>query len=86
MFNFILILSSSIPIEIINDTNYEKHEEFYVELGEPIWANYERKGDASLENAAPILSENNRCKIIIIEDDVLKVLIYLLKIWRLFKF
>lgn len=69
----------TIPIEIINDTTYEKSEEFYVELDDPIWTDEE--DSSKNKNGGPILSENNRCKIVIQQDEVLKVKTVLFKMF-----
>ncbi|KAF7629969.1 hypothetical protein Mgra_00009042 [Meloidogyne graminicola] len=65
---------ATIYIEIINDDEYEKSEDFFVELGPP------RLKDASPrseivngpKDGRPILGEYNRCKIVITEDKEFK--------------
>lgn len=78
-FIFVLIMTSryraEIAVEIINDDEYEKNEDFYLELGQPIWhreGHYEK--DAEL--GKPILSDHPRCKIVITEDREFKVKFY----------
>ncbi|CAJ0961744.1 unnamed protein product, partial [Mesorhabditis belari] len=54
-----------IVVEIVNDIEYEKNEEFYIELGEPIWHNIQEGEGAE---GRPLLGDHPRCKVIIIED------------------
>lgn len=72
-------LSAEIRIEIINDDHYECCEDFYIQLCDPIWHDKhnldenELSSDTVKPDGSPILNENNRCKIIIKEDEELKV-------------
>uniref|UniRef100_A0A1I8A5K8 Sodium/calcium exchanger 3 n=1 Tax=Steinernema glaseri TaxID=37863 RepID=A0A1I8A5K8_9BILA len=54
-----------IRIEIVNDDEYEKSEDFYIELGEPIWVNRPKEAD---ELGKPLLGDHSRCKVVITED------------------
>uniref|UniRef100_A0A183BVT1 Sodium/calcium exchanger 3 n=1 Tax=Globodera pallida TaxID=36090 RepID=A0A183BVT1_GLOPA len=65
---------AEIHIEIVNDDEYEKSEEFFVELGTPEW----RVGKGQVEvkegspDGRPILGEHLRCKVVITEDKEFK--------------
>ncbi|VDK52891.1 unnamed protein product [Anisakis simplex] len=58
---------AEIEIRIVNDDEYEKNEEFYLELGEPIW-HHEEPVDEEAALGRPVLSDLPRCKIVITED------------------
>ncbi|TKR60574.1 hypothetical protein L596_027801 [Steinernema carpocapsae] len=60
---------AEICIEIINDDEYEKSEDFYIELGDPIWINKPKDAD---ELGRPVLSDHYRCKVVITEDKEFK--------------
>ncbi|KAH7716619.1 Protein NCX-1 b [Aphelenchoides avenae] len=62
---------AEIRIDIINDEKYEKSEDFYVQLGEPVWHGEHPPGQDGADGR-PVLGENARCKIVITEDDELK--------------
>lgn len=57
---------AEIYIPITNDDEYEKHEDFFIELGEPIW-HKEIKDDEEGIEGKPILGFS-RCKVVITED------------------
>ncbi|KAL3115582.1 hypothetical protein niasHT_014259 [Heterodera trifolii] len=65
---------AEIHIEIINDDEYEKSEEFFVEMGTPEWR--DGKGQVGPKegqpDGRPILGEHSRCKILITEDKEFK--------------
>ncbi|KAK5966618.1 hypothetical protein GCK32_017389, partial [Trichostrongylus colubriformis] len=63
-------IKAEIHIPIVNDDEYEKSEEFFIELGEPIWHREVTDGDEGLEGR-PILSMS-RCKVVITEDKEFK--------------
>jgi solute carrier family 8 (sodium/calcium exchanger) len=56
---------------VINDTEYEKSEDFYIELGQPVW-HKETQVDEKGPDGRPLLGAHTRCKVVIIEDDELK--------------
>uniref|UniRef100_A0A7E4UWF2 Sodium/calcium exchanger 1 n=1 Tax=Panagrellus redivivus TaxID=6233 RepID=A0A7E4UWF2_PANRE len=56
-----------LEIEIINDDEYEKSEDFYIELGQPVWETDIGPGENGADGR-PILGAHTRCKVIIIED------------------
>ncbi|CAJ0579276.1 unnamed protein product, partial [Mesorhabditis spiculigera] len=58
-----------ITVEIVNDIEYEKNEEFYIELGEPIWQDA-HEGEGA--EGRPVLGDHPRCKVVIIEDKEIK--------------
>uniref|UniRef100_A0A915A8H3 Calx-beta domain-containing protein n=1 Tax=Parascaris univalens TaxID=6257 RepID=A0A915A8H3_PARUN len=62
---------AEIAVEIINDDEYEKNEDFYLELGEPIWHRECHYGK-DVELGRPALSDHPRCKIVITEDHEFK--------------
>lgn len=62
---------------IINDDEYEKSEEFYLELGEPVWLDEVKEGEEGAEGR-PVLSDHPRCKIVITEDKEFKVSLWVL--------
>ncbi|GMS79921.1 hypothetical protein PENTCL1PPCAC_2096 [Pristionchus entomophagus] len=66
--------SAEIRIEIINDDEYEKNEDFTIELGEPIWHRDEDdfKDEKEALEGRPVLSSIKRCKVIITEDKEFK--------------
>lgn len=66
---------AEIEIQIVNDDEYEKNEDFYLELGEPIW---HREGLTCFETekGKPVLSRHHRCKVVITEDREFKVLLF----------
>lgn len=55
-------------IKIINDDEYEKNEDFYLELGNPTWHTALSSIDVDNDPGRPILSSHPRCKIVITED------------------
>lgn len=57
---------------MINDTEYEKSEDFYIELGQPIGDNEKPPQDPKAPDGRPVLGDHSRCKVVIIEDDELK--------------
>ncbi|CAJ90511.1 Calx-beta domain-containing protein [Caenorhabditis elegans] len=57
---------AEIYIPIVNDDEYEKHEDFYIELGEPIWHRELADDEEGIEGK-PILGFS-RCKVVITED------------------
>ncbi|CAI4223354.1 unnamed protein product [Auanema sp. JU1783] len=57
----------TIEIPIVNDDEYEKAEEFFIELGEPIW---HRPPNAD-DEGRPLLAMS-RCKVVITEDKEFK--------------
>lgn len=63
---------AEIRIEIVNDNQYEKNEDFYIELGVPVWHTPAPPGEDGLDGT-PVLGEHRRCKILIIEDQQFKV-------------
>ncbi|KAI6212934.1 CBN-NCX-1 protein [Aphelenchoides besseyi] len=63
--------TADIRIRIINDDEYEKSEDFYIELGQPIWHKENQIGENGADGR-PILGDHTRCKVVIIEDDELK--------------
>ncbi|VDM60633.1 unnamed protein product [Angiostrongylus costaricensis] len=58
-------IKAEIRIPIINDDEYEKSEDFYIELGEPIWGTDSEKTEGN--DGRPVLSLY-RCKVVITED------------------
>uniref|UniRef100_A0AC35FWV6 Calx-beta domain-containing protein n=1 Tax=Panagrolaimus sp. PS1159 TaxID=55785 RepID=A0AC35FWV6_9BILA len=56
-----------IEIEIINDDEYEKSEDFYVELSPPVWLTDYGLGEGGADGR-PLLGAHTRCRIDIIED------------------
>uniref|UniRef100_A0AC34FNK9 Calx-beta domain-containing protein n=2 Tax=Panagrolaimus sp. ES5 TaxID=591445 RepID=A0AC34FNK9_9BILA len=60
-----------IEIEIINDDEYEKSEDFYVELSDPIWVTDYGLGEGGADGR-PVLGAHTRCRIDIIEDMAFK--------------
>uniref|UniRef100_A0A914QE82 Calx-beta domain-containing protein n=1 Tax=Panagrolaimus davidi TaxID=227884 RepID=A0A914QE82_9BILA len=56
-----------IEIEIINDDEYEKSEDFYVELSPPVWLTDYGLGEGGADGR-PVLGAHTRCRIDIIED------------------
>ena len=65
--------SATIKFKLINDDTFERSEEFYIELGQPIWHKERQKPLAADEaDGSPILGDHTRCKIVIIEDDKFK--------------
>uniref|UniRef100_A0AC34R8K4 Calx-beta domain-containing protein n=1 Tax=Panagrolaimus sp. JU765 TaxID=591449 RepID=A0AC34R8K4_9BILA len=62
---------AKIEIEIINDDEYEKSEDFFVELGHPIWETDFGPGENGADGR-PVLGAHTRCKIVIIEDKEFK--------------
>lgn len=65
---------AEIRMEIINDNRYEKNEDFFIELGAPIWHTPSPDGEDDADGR-PVVGEIKRCKIIIIEDQQFKVLL-----------
>ncbi|VDP13962.1 unnamed protein product [Heligmosomoides polygyrus] len=63
-------IKAEIRIPIVNDDEYEKNEEFYIELGEPIWHRDISEMDEGVEGH-PLLSMS-RCKVVITEDKEFK--------------
>uniref|UniRef100_A0A158P9X3 Sodium/calcium exchanger 1 n=1 Tax=Angiostrongylus cantonensis TaxID=6313 RepID=A0A158P9X3_ANGCA len=63
-------IKAEIRIPIINDDDYEKSEDFYIELAEPIWSNDSRKTEEG-NGGRPVLSLH-RCKVVITEDKEFK--------------
>nr|CAD2163668.1 unnamed protein product [Meloidogyne enterolobii] len=60
---------ATIYIEITNDDEYEKSEDFYVELGPPRLKDSSPRSEvANGPDGRPILGEHHRCKIVITED------------------
>uniref|UniRef100_A0A8R1DGN3 Calx-beta domain-containing protein n=1 Tax=Caenorhabditis japonica TaxID=281687 RepID=A0A8R1DGN3_CAEJA len=57
---------AEIYIPITNDDEYEKNEDFYIELGQPIWHKELSENDEGMEGK-PILGFS-RCKVVITED------------------
>ncbi|CAB3396772.1 unnamed protein product [Caenorhabditis bovis] len=57
---------AEIHIPIVNDDEYEKSEEFYIELGEPIWHRVIADDEEGIEGK-PILGFS-KCKVVITED------------------
>lgn len=68
LYNF----SADIRIRVINDTEYEKSEDFFIELGQPVWHKENQEGENGADGR-PVLGDHSRCKVVIIEDDQLKV-------------
>ncbi|KAI1727170.1 calx-beta domain-containing protein [Ditylenchus destructor] len=64
-------VKAGIEIEIINDDEYEKAEDFYVELGEPIW-HVKKTSDQSGPDGRPIVGAHKRCRVTITEDKEFK--------------
>ncbi|CAD5233233.1 unnamed protein product [Bursaphelenchus xylophilus] len=62
---------AEIEIEIINDDEYEKTEDFYVELEAPIWHAKNQDGQDGADGR-PILGAHTRCKVLITEDKEFK--------------
>ncbi|KAK6028359.1 Calx-beta domain protein [Ostertagia ostertagi] len=63
-------IKAEIHIPIVNDDEYEKSEEFFIELGEPVWHREIEDGEEGLEGR-PVLSLS-RCKVVITEDKEFK--------------
>lgn len=64
---------ATIYIEIANDDEYEKSEDFYVELGSPRLKDSSPRSEvANGPDGRPILGEHHRCKIVITEDKEFK--------------
>lgn len=63
---------AQIEIEIINDDEYEKEEDFYVELSAPRWETDLGPGENGADGS-PVLGSHTRCKVVIIEDKEFKV-------------
>ncbi|KAJ1351859.1 hypothetical protein KIN20_008022 [Parelaphostrongylus tenuis] len=63
-------VKGEIHIPIVNDDEYEKNEDFFIVLGEPIWGNDSRKTDHE-SDGRPVLSLH-RCKVVITEDKEFK--------------
>ncbi|PIO69550.1 Calx-beta domain protein [Teladorsagia circumcincta] len=63
-------IKAEIRVPIVNDDEYEKSEEFFIELGEPVWHREIEDGDEGLEGR-PVLSLS-RCKVVITEDKEFK--------------
>ncbi|CAK5044207.1 unnamed protein product [Meloidogyne enterolobii] len=60
---------ATIYIEITNDDEYEKSEDFYVELGPPRLKDSSPRSEvAGGPDGRPILGEHHRCKVVITED------------------
>ncbi|CAD5223464.1 unnamed protein product [Bursaphelenchus okinawaensis] len=66
--------SADIRIQIFNDDEYEKNEDFYIQLGAPVW-HKENTAAEGEPDGSPILGEHTRCKVAIIEDDQLKSIV-----------
>uniref|UniRef100_A0A915EII4 Calx-beta domain-containing protein n=1 Tax=Ditylenchus dipsaci TaxID=166011 RepID=A0A915EII4_9BILA len=60
-------IKANIEIEIINDDEYEKAEDFYVELGWPVWHTQNHLGQDGADGS-PILGAHKRCRVTITED------------------
>jgi hypothetical protein len=78
LFLTIYYFSAEIHVDIINDDEYEKSEEFYIELGEPIWedppVDEESTGPPpGGDDGRPVLSEISRCRVTITESKEFKV-------------
>ncbi|KAI6229995.1 hypothetical protein M3Y99_01107900 [Aphelenchoides fujianensis] len=58
---------AEIEIEIVNDDEYEKVEDFFVELGTPIWHVKNPEGQDGADGR-PVLGAHTRCKVQITED------------------
>ncbi|KAI6230032.1 CBN-NCX-1 protein [Aphelenchoides fujianensis] len=63
--------TAEIRIYVKNDDEYEKSEDFYIELGQPIWHKENQEGENGADGR-PVLGDHTRCKVVIIEDDELK--------------
>ncbi|KJH50617.1 Calx-beta domain protein [Dictyocaulus viviparus] len=63
-------IKAEIHIAIINDDEYEKNEDFYIELGEPIWHSNMEETEIT-KKGRPVLTMS-RCKVIITEDKEFK--------------
>ncbi|EYC30998.1 hypothetical protein Y032_0004g1895 [Ancylostoma ceylanicum] len=63
-------IKAEIRIPIVNDDEYEKNEDFFIELGEPIWHRDMSETDEGIEGK-PVLSLS-RCKVVITEDKEFK--------------
>ncbi|PAV62843.1 hypothetical protein WR25_08116 isoform B [Diploscapter pachys] len=61
---------AEIHIPIVNDTEYEKSEDFYIELSEPVWHKNIGEDDEGIEGK-PVLSLA-QCKVSITEDKVFR--------------
>uniref|UniRef100_A0A1I7S9Y8 Calx-beta domain protein n=1 Tax=Bursaphelenchus xylophilus TaxID=6326 RepID=A0A1I7S9Y8_BURXY len=66
--------SADIRIQIFNDDEYEKNEDFYIQLGQPVWHKENQIGEDGADGR-PILGDHTRCKVVIIEDDQLKSIV-----------
>lgn len=62
---------AEIEIEIINDDEYEKTEDFYVELDRPVWHVRNQEGENGADGR-PVLGSHTRCKVLILENLELK--------------
>uniref|UniRef100_A0A7E4UVP9 Calx-beta domain-containing protein n=1 Tax=Panagrellus redivivus TaxID=6233 RepID=A0A7E4UVP9_PANRE len=58
---------AEIPIKIINDDTYEKNEDFFLSLGQPIWHVKDQDGENGADGR-PALGAHVRAKIVINED------------------
>ena len=61
-----------IPIKIINDDKYEKAEDFFVYLGDPVWHQTDQEGEDGADGR-PVLGAHVRAKVIVTEDQQFKV-------------
>ncbi|CAD5223211.1 unnamed protein product [Bursaphelenchus okinawaensis] len=62
---------AEIEIEIINDDEYEKTEDFFVELEAPQWHVKNQEGQDGADGR-PVLGAHTRCKVLITEDKEFK--------------
>jgi hypothetical protein len=67
------LFSADIWIRIIDTNAYEKSEDFYIELGQPTWHKKSQEGENEGPDGSPVLGYHKRCKVVIIEDQQLKV-------------
>ena len=74
--NCLRFFRALIEIEIINDDEYEKSEDFYVELSSPSWLTDYGLGQNGADGR-PVLGSHTRCRIDIVEDIEFKVRIVL---------
>jgi len=58
---------AEIEIEIVNDDEYEKTEDFFVELEPPVWHVKNQEGENGADGR-PVLGAHIRCKVQITED------------------
>ncbi|CAJ0590776.1 unnamed protein product [Cylicocyclus nassatus] len=63
-------IKAEIRIPIVNDDEYEKNEDFFIQLGEPVWHREMTATDEGHEGR-PVLSLS-RCKVVITEDKEFK--------------